>query len=83
MNALMEHPDRWSIVCACLELMEPNNLPETLPIEIALPVCLEFSISLPQVQKIWHEFYYQKDSKIKHMISNAHEQAVQNCKMDE
>lgn len=83
MNALIEHPDRWSIVCACLELMEPSILPDTLPNLIAQHVGLEFSISLPQVQNIWHEFYNQKEAKIKHMISNAHGQAVQNGKMGE
>ena len=82
MKALSEHPDRWSIVCACLELMEPNNVPEKLPNEIALPVGLEFSISLPQVGNIWHEFYYQRDSNIKHMISNAHGQAVKSGNID-
>ena len=83
MNALIEHPDRWSIVCACLELMEPSVLPGTLPNDIAFHVGLEFAISMPQVQKVWHEFYNQKDDKIKHMISNAHGQSVQKGKVGE
>lgn len=83
MNALIEHPDRWSIICACLELMEPSVLPDTLPNEIALHVGLEFEITMPQVQKVWHEFFHQKEEKIKHMISNAHGQAVQNGKIGE